>query len=237
MSQNNTSSNPFELIVTSLLFFVIGSAITCHLMKNRYPPPQPVQNTVVDRSIENYKFDDVSKKIESLEKLISDKAKLDDKIKILESQNQEILKALADLNSSKKEAVVVNAPQPTASIDYSKIANMVNSQNQAQNSKIIDLSSKIDSLEIKIKEYVSNSWVNDQKLNEIKSLLSQKQNTQPVVNKNIETPKPENQQPRLIKKYVDAVETKPVPRTLSVRSDLPADYQTPKKVYKVDELK
>lgn len=238
MSQNNT----FESIVLCLLFFIIGGAVTCHLMKNRYPAP----TAVVENKTDNYQLAEISMRMKSLEKTFSDKVNLEEKIKKLESQNSEILASLSELKSLKQElkavAVtpppqpqIITTPAPTVNIDYSRISNMVNSQSQFQNSKIADLTGKVASLETKLKEAVSNSWVNDQKLNEIKDLLSKKTNLQPLPQ--VAPNAPQQESPQLVKKYVDSGESKPVARSLSIRSDLPPDYQAPKKVYKVDELK
>ena len=126
-----------------------------------------------------------------------------------------------------------NAPK-----DFSLVNKDLRNQVVFQNETIIQLQKQISELALKNKEFSTNSWVNDQKLSEIMVLLKQKSQScsqykeptaqSPLKDKKVETP------------VVVQKEEKPViykQERLSVKANLPADYESPKVKYKNDELK
>lgn len=248
---NNQSQNEtLSLILLTVVALGVGSGITCHVMRKK----QAQQEVHVESKSSSITMEDVVKKIDErekareLEKLEKERA---NKIAALSNEMSESKKVLGDVTlelSSKYEelkksidTLALKSASNSASVSINR---ELKSQLDTQNQIIIQLQKQVAELSLKNKEVSTNTWVNDQKLNEVISLLKKGSQSCVQDSKIVVKPSAPSQEvkrdvlppvtPQVNK--VEAVRNYKAER-LSVKSNLPPDYESPKIKYKNDELK
>lgn len=245
---NNQSQNEtVSLILLTIVALGIGSGITCHLMRKNYAKQQQQQEV---RVIPQVSVDDILVKLDERDR----KREME---RLNKERDEKIVKLTNEISESKKSAENTSSELALKYDDLKKTIDSLGSKNSVskesfsvnrdlrnqvefQNQTIIQLQKQVADLSIKNKETLTNSWVNDQKLNEIMILLKQKSQS---CSQNKETESIQSQAKEKNKEASSSVvkqSDSPViykGERLSVKANLGSDYESPKVKYKNDELK
>lgn len=227
-----SQSETISLIFLTLTTLAVGSGITCHMVRKHYE----LKIKLIEQQfqIDNKKTIVVEDKKDVSKELITLMSSLEE-MKRTKELLLDLTKKVDELSQKEQSPVVIKQVDKTVDYNALSLIKDLKKQIEEQNKTISNLNEKILVTQYSIKEYVTNSWVNDQKLNEIKELLkkqslTQKNTQQPAV---LEKPNlkvlVENQKESTTNVYQQ--------ERLSVKSNLPPDYESPKVKYKNDELK